>query len=156
VLLRQKGEQNLIKGDETDQSLMKTDMRLRDNSGGNNLDQYCCGRILKIAIAINFVIRSVLIGYSAASVETHRLRPWCWISRCSSQLWGSYLLASLPGAHACQRSIIPDNAPSVMRTVIPRRQRRQPRVTYLSQSLLAVAMIFFILGLWFGANQPIF
>jgi hypothetical protein len=29
VLLRQKGEQNLIKGDETDQSLMKTDMRLR-------------------------------------------------------------------------------------------------------------------------------
>jgi hypothetical protein len=33
VLLRQKGEQNLIKGDETDQSLMKTDARLWDNSG---------------------------------------------------------------------------------------------------------------------------
>jgi hypothetical protein len=33
VLLRQKGEQNLIKDDETDQSLMKTDARLRDNSG---------------------------------------------------------------------------------------------------------------------------
>jgi hypothetical protein len=27
---------------------------------------------------------------------------------------------------------------------------------YLSQSLLAVAMTFFVLGLWFGANQPIF
>jgi hypothetical protein len=51
---------------------------------------------------------------------------------------------------------IPDNTPSAIRTVTPRRQRRQPRITYLSQSLLAIAMTFFILSLWFGANQPIF
>ena len=50
---------------------------------------------------------------------------------------------------------IPDNTPSAIRTVTPRRQRRQPRIMYLSQSLLAVAMTF-VLGLWFGANQPIF
>jgi hypothetical protein len=74
VLLRQKDEQNLIKGDETDQSLMKTDVRLRDNSGQQSrptlLQQN--SDTFKIAIAINFVMRSVLIGYSATSVEARR------------------------------------------------------------------------------------
>jgi hypothetical protein len=36
---------------------------------------------------------------------------------------------------------IPDNTPSAISTVTPRRQRRQPRITYLSQSLLTVAIV---------------
>ena len=52
---------------------------------------------------------------------------------------------------------IPDNTPLVVRTMTPRyRQRRQLRVTYLFQILLAVAMTFFAFGLWFGGSQTIF
>ena len=51
---------------------------------------------------------------------------------------------------------IPENISSAVRSVISRRQRQRVQITYLSQSLLAVAMAFSVLRLKFGGSQPIF